>query len=72
MTSYLKICATNRKSESIQFFVVTFNSLRKLLTALVQIFSFFLYTGHKTSQQHSSDPCDVIYGQKRKKKCGIL
>ena len=35
-------------------------SLRQLVMALGQIFSFFLYTGNMTSQQHSGDLCDAI------------
>ena len=42
-------------------------SLRQLVTALGQIFSFLLYTSHMTSPEHSGDPCDLIFGPKRKK-----
>ena len=46
--------------------------LRELVTALGKIFSFSpLYTGHLTSSEHSCDPINVIFGQKRKK-LGIL
>ena len=46
---------------------MSFDSLRQVVTALDQIFSFFLYTGNMISQQHSGDSCDVIFGQKHKK-----
>ena len=70
--SCLKIYAINRKRGSIRFFDMHINSLRQLLTSLDQKFSFFLYTSDMTSPEHSGDPCDVIFNQKRKKKLGIL
>ena len=49
------------------YFDMTINFVQQLVTALCQIFSYLVYTGNKTSPENSGDPCDVIFGQKRKK-----
>ena len=64
MTSHIKISEFNQRGDQCNSFNISINSLRQLVTALGQIFSFLLYTGHMMSSKHSGDRCDVIFGKK--------
>ena len=59
-----KFLSLIERGDQYNSFDMLISSLRQLVTALGQIFSFFLYTGHMTSSKRSGEPWDVIFDYK--------
>ena len=71
MASYLKNFAFNWREDQNDSFGMLFNSPRQLLTALGQLFKFFLYTGHMMSLDTLVTPV-TSFLVRNEKQLGIL